>query len=244
MCGRYVTPSDRGHRGLLAQGRTGTGRRPLGLDPFLVEAGQAADLQLQRAQRGGRNQADVAPEPAHPPLHHAGPRLVRMERTPAGAQPIRKVNQPYHHAIDDGVLAIAGLWSTWTGPEGQDMVFCALLTKDAADTSCRDPPPDASHPGAKAVQPLAVARHQPRAGPRRDCFESRGLRRSPGHHGRRQQSERLSRAVEANRAGNLGELPCNQQVLGFAPYVACLARFRCPLHPVHASPFCSGVHSG
>ncbi|MOA17455.1 putative SOS response-associated peptidase YedK [compost metagenome] len=30
------------------------------------------------------------------------------------------------------MLAIAGLWSTWVGPEGQDVVSCALLTKDAA----------------------------------------------------------------------------------------------------------------
>ncbi|MNG04588.1 putative SOS response-associated peptidase YedK [compost metagenome] len=30
------------------------------------------------------------------------------------------------------MLAIAGIWSTWTGPEGLDVVSCALLTKDAA----------------------------------------------------------------------------------------------------------------
>lgn len=45
----------------------------------------------------------------------------------------RTVNQPYyHHSIDDGVLAIAGLWSNWTGPEGQEVVSCALMTKEAA----------------------------------------------------------------------------------------------------------------
>ncbi|MDH4656021.1 SOS response-associated peptidase [Pseudomonas sp. BN606] len=44
----------------------------------------------------------------------------------------RKVNQPYyHHGIDDGVLAIAGLWSTWFGPAGQKVVSCAMLTKEA-----------------------------------------------------------------------------------------------------------------
>ncbi|MCY1307073.1 SOS response associated peptidase (SRAP) [compost metagenome] len=32
------------------------------------------------------------------------------------------------------MLAIAGLWSTWIGPEGQDVVSCALLTKDAASS--------------------------------------------------------------------------------------------------------------
>ncbi|MNF72193.1 putative SOS response-associated peptidase YedK [compost metagenome] len=55
------------------------------------------------------------------------------ERQPVRSRTGRKVNQPYyHHAIDDGVLAIAGLWSTWTGPEGRDVLSCALLTRDAA----------------------------------------------------------------------------------------------------------------
>jgi putative SOS response-associated peptidase YedK len=45
----------------------------------------------------------------------------------------KKVNQPYfHHAANDEVLAIAGLWSVWKGPEGQDVLSCALLTKGAA----------------------------------------------------------------------------------------------------------------
>ncbi|MBO3274116.1 SOS response-associated peptidase [Pseudomonas schmalbachii] len=45
----------------------------------------------------------------------------------------RRVNQPYyHHAIDDQVLAIAGLWSSWIGPDGQDVLSCALLTRDSA----------------------------------------------------------------------------------------------------------------
>lgn len=54
------------------------------------------------------------------------------ERQPVRSRSGRKVNQPYYHyAIDEGVLAIAGIWSTWTGPDGQDVVSCALLTKDA-----------------------------------------------------------------------------------------------------------------
>lgn len=45
----------------------------------------------------------------------------------------RLVNQPYyHHATDDGMLAIAGLWSSWTSPDGNQVLSCALLTKDAA----------------------------------------------------------------------------------------------------------------
>lgn len=43
------------------------------------------------------------------------------------------VNQPYYHyAANDEVLAIAGLWSIWKGPEGQDVISCALITKEAA----------------------------------------------------------------------------------------------------------------
>lgn len=45
----------------------------------------------------------------------------------------RQVNQPYyHHAADDSMLAIAGLWSTWTSTEGNQVLSCALLTRDAA----------------------------------------------------------------------------------------------------------------
>ncbi|MDT4842292.1 SOS response associated peptidase (SRAP) [compost metagenome] len=45
----------------------------------------------------------------------------------------RKVNQPcYHHALDNTVLAIAGIWSTWRGADGEDMLSCALLTKQAS----------------------------------------------------------------------------------------------------------------
>lgn len=44
----------------------------------------------------------------------------------------RAVNQPYyHHAIDGDVLAIAGIWSTWSPPEGEPITSCALLTKEA-----------------------------------------------------------------------------------------------------------------
>ncbi|WP_430292958.1 SOS response-associated peptidase [Pseudomonas sp. B1-22] len=55
------------------------------------------------------------------------------EKEPVKNKAGRTVNQPYyHHAADDGVLAIAGLWSTWDGPTGQDVLSCALLTHDAA----------------------------------------------------------------------------------------------------------------
>ncbi|MOA08261.1 putative SOS response-associated peptidase YedK [compost metagenome] len=55
------------------------------------------------------------------------------ERQQVRSRSGRLVKQPYyHHAVGDEVMAIAGLWSTWTGPEGQDVVSCALLTKEAA----------------------------------------------------------------------------------------------------------------
>lgn len=42
------------------------------------------------------------------------------------------VGQPYyHHAVDDGLLAITGIWSTWSPPEGESVTSCALLTKEA-----------------------------------------------------------------------------------------------------------------
>lgn len=45
----------------------------------------------------------------------------------------RKVNQPYFlHAPADPVIAIAGLWSIWTSPQGDEVISCALMTKEAA----------------------------------------------------------------------------------------------------------------
>lgn len=54
------------------------------------------------------------------------------EKEPVRNKAGKEVHQPYyHHAADDQVLAIAGLWSTWDGPDGQDVLSCALLTRDA-----------------------------------------------------------------------------------------------------------------
>ncbi|WP_026078801.1 SOS response-associated peptidase [Pseudomonas nitroreducens] len=55
------------------------------------------------------------------------------EKEPVKNKAGRTVNQPYyHHAPGDNVLAIAGIWSTWSPPEGEPITSCALLTKDAA----------------------------------------------------------------------------------------------------------------
>lgn len=45
----------------------------------------------------------------------------------------RKVNQPYYfHSTGDPVIAIAGLWSIWNSPLGDEVMSCALMTKEAA----------------------------------------------------------------------------------------------------------------
>lgn len=54
------------------------------------------------------------------------------EQEPVRNKAGRTVHQPYyHHAIDDGVLAIAGIWSTWSPPDSEPITSCALLTKEA-----------------------------------------------------------------------------------------------------------------
>lgn len=43
------------------------------------------------------------------------------------------VNQPYYiQAPGEDVIAFAGLWSTWTKPDGDQILSCAVLTQDAA----------------------------------------------------------------------------------------------------------------
>lgn len=50
-------------------------------------------------------------------------------RNPAG----RQLHQPYFiHSLADSIIAIAGLWSLWINPNGEPVLSCALLTKDAA----------------------------------------------------------------------------------------------------------------
>lgn len=54
------------------------------------------------------------------------------ENEPTWNRAGRPVNQPYyHHAADDQMLAIAGIWSTWSPPDGEPITSCALLTRDA-----------------------------------------------------------------------------------------------------------------
>ena len=43
------------------------------------------------------------------------------------------MHQPYYiHSIAGDVLAFAGLWSRWLGPDNSPALPCALLSRDAA----------------------------------------------------------------------------------------------------------------
>ena len=44
----------------------------------------------------------------------------------------RQVKQPYYIHADDDVIAFAGLWSVWKPPEGDPVLSCSILTRDAA----------------------------------------------------------------------------------------------------------------
>lgn len=55
------------------------------------------------------------------------------ENQPADDSGGHKAKQPYYiRSPSDAVIAFAALWSGWHGPEGQSLVSCALLTKEAA----------------------------------------------------------------------------------------------------------------
>ena len=113
----------------------------------------------------------------------------------------RKVSQPYyHHAVDNGMLAIAGLWSTWTGPEGQDVLSCALLTKDAAG-----PVADIHHRMPVILRPeqfdLGLSPSTSSEQVHGAIALSREDFAAPSHHGRRQQSQRLPGVAGAGRCG-------------------------------------------
>ena len=47
---------------------------------------------------------------------------------------VDKGKEPYFIApADDGVFAFAGLWETWTGPDGGELQSCTIITTDAND---------------------------------------------------------------------------------------------------------------
>jgi putative SOS response-associated peptidase YedK len=45
---------------------------------------------------------------------------------------VEKGKEPYFIApADDGIFGFAGLWETWTGPDGGELQSCTILTTDA-----------------------------------------------------------------------------------------------------------------
>ncbi len=44
-----------------------------------------------------------------------------------------RARQPFHFTVADGLFAFAGLWETWTGPDGGEIDSCTILTTEAND---------------------------------------------------------------------------------------------------------------
>ncbi|MDH4566197.1 SOS response-associated peptidase [Pseudomonas sp. BN414] len=162
MCGRYVTPSDRAIEDFWHIGARDSGRwvqsfnaAPTTQVPILrLDHGGEAELVTARwglipfwwkqPKPPSLSFNARSEEAAKKPMWRSSLQRQRCIMPAQGwyewneHQRVRNragllVNQPYyHHAANNEVLAIAGLWATWTGPEGQEVVTCALLTKDAA----------------------------------------------------------------------------------------------------------------
>lgn len=162
MCGRYVTPSDRAIEGYWHIGARNSGGwvRSFNVAPTtqvpILRLDQQGELELVAARWGLIPPWWKQPKPptfsfnarseeaASKPMWRASLRAHRClmpaqgwyewnEHHQVRSRTGRKVNQPYYHySPTDAVLAIAGLWSTWLGPEGQEVISCALITKDAA----------------------------------------------------------------------------------------------------------------
>ncbi|MNF63164.1 putative SOS response-associated peptidase YedK [compost metagenome] len=162
MCGRYVSPSDRAIEDYWHIGARNSGHwiqrfnvAPTSIVPML-RLGEAGELEVVPARWGLIPPwwKDAKPpamsfnarseEAASKPMWRQSLRAHRClmpargwyewnqhqeVRSPSG----RKLHQPFYlHDRSDGVLAIAGLWTTWRNPEGQQITSCALLTKEAA----------------------------------------------------------------------------------------------------------------
>ena len=64
-------------------------------------------------------------------------------------------------------IAFAGLWETWTGPNGEEVDTAAIVTTRANRTLAADPRPHAGHRGAGGVRSLARLRQSRRQDRRR-----------------------------------------------------------------------------
>lgn len=162
MCGRYVSPSERAIEDYWHIGARDSGRwmqsfnvAPTTQVPMLRQ-GDEGELELLSARWG------LIPtwwKDAKPPAHAFFARSEEAASKPLWRQSLRThrclmpargwyewnpqqqvrnasgrlVHQPYYlHDPTDALLAIAGIWASWTGPEGRPLTSCALLTREAA----------------------------------------------------------------------------------------------------------------
>ncbi len=161
MCGRYVSPDDRAIEQYWHIGARDSGQwiRRYNVAPStqvpLLRLNEQGQLELDGARWGlvphWWNKPALpslsfnarSEEAANKPMWRQAIRSQRCimpalgwhewnEKEKVRNRAGRQVNQPYyHHAADDSMLAIAGLWSIWTSTEGNQVLSCALLTKDA-----------------------------------------------------------------------------------------------------------------
>lgn len=162
MCGRYVSPSDRAIEDYWHIGARDSGRwiqrfnvAPTSQVPML-RLDEQGELELVPARWGlipswwkeaksptlsffARSE-----EAAGKPLWRQSLRSHRCLMPARGwyewnpNQQVRNasgrlVHQPYYlYSPNDPFLAFAAMWATWTGPQGQTVTSCALLTREAA----------------------------------------------------------------------------------------------------------------
>ncbi|WP_313117982.1 SOS response-associated peptidase [Ectopseudomonas guguanensis] len=162
MCGRYVSPDDRAIEQYWHIGARNSGQwiRRYNVAPStqvpLLRRNPDGQLELDAGRWGlvphwwnkpalpGLSFNARSEEAASKPMWRQAIRAQRCimpslgwyewnEQQKVRNRAGRQVNQPYyHHAADESPLAIAGLWSSWSTPDGQQLLSCALLTKEAA----------------------------------------------------------------------------------------------------------------
>ncbi|AYF90554.1 SOS response-associated peptidase [Pseudomonas sp. DY-1] len=162
MCGRYVSPSERAIEDYWHIGARDSGRwiQSFNVAPTtqvpLLRLDRQGELELIPARWG------LIPswwKEEKPPLHAVFARSEEAASKPLWRQGLRSqrclmpaqgwyewnpqeqvrsargrlVHQPYYlYSPNDPMLAIAAIWASWTGPDGQEVISCALLTRDAA----------------------------------------------------------------------------------------------------------------
>ncbi|NWL78107.1 hypothetical protein DM872_14735 [Pseudomonas taiwanensis] len=162
MCGRYVSPSERAIEDYWHIGARDSGRwiQSFNVAPTtrvpVLRLDRQGELELIDARWG------LIPswwKEEKPPLHAFFARSEEAAGKPLWRQALRSqrclmpaqgwyewnpqeqvrnasgrlVHQPYYlYSPNDPVLAIAAIWASWRGPDGQEVTSCALLTRDAA----------------------------------------------------------------------------------------------------------------